>query len=81
MESYEGSRDRPLEFASFWSILHRFGQSFASLPIQGLFGSSPVQIFRQSNSNSDFGQIPVVIFKLSIYDIYIYINYHSCKRT
>ena len=75
MESYEGSRDRSLEYASVWIILRRFGQSFASLPIQGHFGSSPVQIFRQSNLNSElnFGQIPVVISKLSIYDIYIYV--------
>ena len=71
MESYEGSRDRSLEFTSFCRILRRFGQSFASLPIEGHLGSSPVQIFRQSNLNSEFGQIRVVISKLSIYDTYI----------
>ena len=61
--------------ASFWRILSCFGQSFTLLLIQGHFGSSPVQIFRQSNLNSkpNFYQIPVVISKLSIYDIYIYI--------
>ena len=49
--------------------LRRFGQSFASLPVQGHFGSSPVQIFRQYNLNSKlkFDQIPVVISKFSIY--------------
>ena len=73
MESLGGFRDRSLVFASFLKILRRFGQSFASLPIQGHFCSSPVQIFRQSNLNSklNFGHIPVVISKLSIYDIYI----------
>ena len=57
------------------SNLRRFGQSFALLPIQGHFGSSPVQIFRQSNLNSElnFWQIPVVISKLSTYGIYKYI--------
>ena len=81
MESYEGSRDRSLEFASFCRILRRFGafcvvlvSPFASLPIQGHFGSCPVQIFRQSNLNSklNFCQIPVVISKLTICDMYIY---------
>ena len=61
------------------SFLHRFWKfcvvlvsPFASSPIQGHFGSCPVQIFRQSYSNSkrDFCEIPVVISKLSIYDIY-----------
>merc|ERR1712212_604447 len=77
MESYEGSRDRSIEFASFYRILRRFSafcvvlvSPFASLPIQGQFGSCPVQIFRQSDLNSklNFFQIPVVITKLSIYD-------------
>ena len=70
MESLGGFRDRFL-------VLRRFGQSFVSLPIQGYFRSSPVQIFRQSNLNSklNFDQIPVVISKLSIYDyIYTFIN-------
>ena len=75
MESFGGFRDRSLVFASFLKILRRFGQSFASLPIQGHFGSSPVQIFRQSNLNSklNFGQIHVVISQLSIYDVYTFL--------
>ena len=62
------------------SCLRRFGQSFASLPIQCHFCSSPVQMLRQSNLNSklNFGQIPVVISQLSIYDIYIYIYKNIC---
>merc|ERR1712212_948038 len=93
MESYEGSRDRSIEFASFYRILRRFGafcvvlvSPFASLPIQGHFGSCPVQIFRQSNLNSklNFCQIPVVISKLSIYIyiyIYTYIHIYTCLLT
>ena len=75
MESYEGFRDRSLEFASFCRILRRFGAFCVVL----------VQIFRQSNLNSklNFDQIPVVISKLYIYDIFIYIYLYikACKKS
>jgi len=75
MESYEGSRDRSLEFACFAElcvVLALFA-SFWSVHLRR-FGSCPVQIFRQSNLNlkPNLYQIPVVISKLSIY-IYVYI--------
>ena len=69
MESLGGFGYRSLVFASFWSVI-------CIVKIQGNFWSSLVQIFKHSNLNSKlhFGQIPVVISKLSIYGIFIYIS-------
>ena len=81
MESYEGSRDRSLAFASFCRILHRFGQSICFVTNSGPFWElSSTDIHRQSNLNSklNFIQIPIVISKLFIY-IYIYIHMYVYK--